>query len=470
MTNVPQPTFGPTGFVSPTGPEVLAGVQADINAAFGNTLSYALNTPQGQLATTLAAVISNCYALFSYYTQQMDPAYASGRMQDAIARIYNLERDPAEPTSLQINCLGLTGVVIPVGALIQDTDGNIYACTDAATIPVGGTVEATFACQTPGQIAVPSTVTIYQAISGWDAVTVASGTVGVNTENRQSFEDRRLETVAGNSFGAIGSVLGAVAQVDGVTDFYGYDNSTAAPVTVGGVSIAAHSIYVCVAGGSQQDVADAIFSKKAPGCGMVGTTTVAVFDENPLYSAPIEYEVKFQIPTDLQILFAVTLVNGPNVPSDAASQVQNALIDALIDGTNGPRARIGDVLYATMYIPAISALGAWAQVAAITIGSVNAPVVAFTASIAGTTMTVSAVASGVLAIGQYITGTGVTAGTRITALGSGTGGTGTYTVSVTQTVGSTATMKASSANTTLVSVQVDQSPQISANNITVTVT
>ena len=69
--------------------------------------------------------------------------------------------------------------------------------------------------------------------------------------------------------------------------------------------------------------------------------------------------------------------------------------------------------------------------------SVSTATTSFTASIAGTTMTVTAVGSGTIAVGQLITGTGVTAGTTITALGTGTGGTGTYTVSTTQTTAST---------------------------------
>ena len=60
-----------------------------------------------------------------------------------------------------------------------------------------------------------------------------------------------------------------------------------------------------------------------------------------------------------------------------------------------------------------------------------------TASISATTMTVSAVTSGQLEVGQVISGAGVTSGTTITALGTGTGGTGTYTVSVSQTTTST---------------------------------
>lgn len=61
-----------------------------------------------------------------------------------------------------------------------------------------------------------------------------------------------------------------------------------------------------------------------------------------------------------------------------------------------------------------------------------------TGSIAATTMTITAVGSGVIRVGQKVTGAGVSPGTYITALGTGTGGTGTYTVGQSQTVGSIA--------------------------------
>ena len=60
----------------------------------------------------------------------------------------------------------------------------------------------------------------------------------------------------------------------------------------------------------------------------------------------------------------------------------------------------------------------------------------FTAAIAGTTMTVSAVAHGVIDVGATVFGTGVAAGTKVTALGTGTGGVGTYTVDPAQTISS----------------------------------
>ena len=60
-----------------------------------------------------------------------------------------------------------------------------------------------------------------------------------------------------------------------------------------------------------------------------------------------------------------------------------------------------------------------------------------TGSISTTVLTVSAVTSGTLYVGQTISGTGVTVGTTIISRGTGTGGAGTYNVSASQTVVST---------------------------------
>ena len=59
-------------------------------------------------------------------------------------------------------------------------------------------------------------------------------------------------------------------------------------------------------------------------------------------------------------------------------------------------------------------------------------------SISGTTLTVSQVNSGRISVGDIVAGSGVTEGTRITALGTGLGGVGTYTVDAAQTATSTA--------------------------------
>lgn len=63
-----------------------------------------------------------------------------------------------------------------------------------------------------------------------------------------------------------------------------------------------------------------------------------------------------------------------------------------------------------------------------------------TGSISYYTMTVTAIGGsniGQLAVGQIISGAGITAGTKITALGTGTGGIGTYVISNAHSIGST---------------------------------
>lgn len=60
-----------------------------------------------------------------------------------------------------------------------------------------------------------------------------------------------------------------------------------------------------------------------------------------------------------------------------------------------------------------------------------------TGSIAATTLTVTAVTSGTLAIGDVLSGGTITAGTAITGFLTGTGGTGTYSVTPSQTAAST---------------------------------
>lgn len=88
-----------------------------------------------------------------------------------------------------------------------------------------------------------------------------------------------------------------------------------------------------------------------------------------------------------------------------------------------------------------------------TVGSIavgSMPGTAFvTASIAGTTMTVSAVTSGNVAVGEMVTGSSfLPAGTFITALGTGTGGIGTYTINNSLTLTSRSLIMASSVAVT----------------------
>lgn len=70
--------------------------------------------------------------------------------------------------------------------------------------------------------------------------------------------------------------------------------------------------------------------------------------------------------------------------------------------------------------------------------SINQTVASTTISAAYGLFTAASGLTGTFGIGQVLSGSGVTSGTQITALGTGTGGLGTYIVNISQTVGSTA--------------------------------
>jgi hypothetical protein len=466
-TNVPGVTFGSTGFLVPASSAILTGVQTDLNAAFGGNLNPALNTPQGQMATSFASIIGNVDQLFQYYTNQVDPAFASGRMQDAIARIYFLTRLPSLPTVLQILCTGLN-ITIPVGALISDTSGNIYSCTGSGPI-TNGSATFSFAAQIPGPTAVPATVSIYQAIPGWNTVSVVSGVIGRVTETRAQFEARRQLSVAQNSVGSLPSILGAVLSVPNVLDAYATENPTNGSLTIGGVVLVPNSIYVAVVGGSATAVAQAIWSKKAPGCNYNGNTTVVVQDTNSGYSPPLpSYNVTFEIPPALPIYFSITIVNNPQVPSNAVSLIQTAIVNAFAGLDGGPRARIGSTLYSSRYVSPLVALGPWLQLISINLGSSNSSAASFTGSIgANGTMTVSSISSGIIGISQVISGSGITPGTTVISQVSGTtGGVGTYIVNPPQIIGSEA-ITAIAVSLNSIVVNINQEPTTTASSVQV---
>lgn len=464
-TNVPQPIFTAQGYVSPQVADVLAGALADINAAFGGNLNMALTTPQGQLASSEAAAISNVYDTFALMTQMFDPAYNFGRYQDAIARIYFLSRIPSQPTTIQVNCVGGVGTIIPAYSLVEDeSTGNLYLSTTDVTIPALGNINVQFEAQVPGPQALPAAVNIYRSVPGWDTVTFVSGVVGQNVESTSDFEQRRSLSVAQNSLGSLPSVLGSVLSVPGVIDAYVTENVNNSPQPVGGVTLLPNSLYVAAVGGDSTAIATAIWKKKAPGCAYNGNTSVTVYDTSAVYEPPYPaYQVVFEIPINLVVVFSVTLLNNLQVPANVATLVQNAIIGAFAGLDGGIPAKIGTEIFASRFYATIAALGSWVRIIDILIGTADTASSVFTGSISGTTLTVGSTTSGALAVGQILVdNTGnIVPGTTIVS-GSGT----TWQVSISQTLASEQ-LYGVVANQFTSSVNINQYPVTSAGFITV---
>lgn len=376
-TNVPPVQFTPAGLLVPQESEVLAGVQSDFNDAFGGGLNPALETPQGQLISSTAAIVADANAVFAEFVNQVNPDTASGFMQDAIARIYFLDRQPGAPTVVQCEIVGATGTVIPLGAQAADTSGNLYTCTQAGVIPPGGSITLTFANVQDGPIACPSnTLTvIYRAIPGWDTINnPTAGTLGANVESQAAFAYRRAQSVAVNARGSLPSIYSAVFEVDDVLDVYTTENTTNAVVNVGSTNypLAPHSLYVAAVGGTNDAVAKAIWTKKDVGCDYNGNTTVVVTDDSGYLPPLPTYNVKFQRPASLAIKFAVEIVDDPALPANIEDLIKAAIIATFTGADGGQRVRIGSNLLASkFYAGVINTAPGIVSVLSILLGSVT---------------------------------------------------------------------------------------------------
>lgn len=114
----------------------------------------------------------------------------------------------------------------------------------------------------------------------------------------------------------------------------------------------------------------------------------------------------------------------------ATETILNAVRDILNRWVNGKVAVFSETITAANATTTYSLRSSFTPLAVMATSTAS--------SISGTTLTVGTLVTGYFDVGQVLTGTGVTAGTTITAFGTGTGGAGNYTISTSQTVSSTA--------------------------------
>lgn len=360
-TAVPDVTITENGLSVPDIADVLAGRLTDMSTALGGGASQSLSSPQGQIAQSDTEIIAQEYDKLLCLFNQINPDFSTGRFQDGIGRIYFMERIAAQGTVVTATCIGQVGTTIPAGSTAVDASGYIYQSIDNAVIPSSGSVDVQFVNTTTGPIpcAAGSLNQIYRAVSGWDAVNnISPGVVGVDVESRIAFETRRRQSVARNSRNQDASTLAALLATDGVLDAYVWSNRTAETVNKGTTNfpILAHSVYICVYGGADADVAESIFNTYNPGANMNGNTTFTVYD-NVNYMPPYpSYVMQWQKASPTRVYFKVNVDASLNPPSDITKQVKEMIVTVFNGGYEGiGKARIGSTINAgKYYAPVIS--------------------------------------------------------------------------------------------------------------------
>lgn len=315
-------------------------------------------TPAGQLIDSETAMVVTKDSEVLYMSQQFNPMTAEGVWQDALGQIYFLTRKTAEPTLVQCLCAGLAGTPIATGALVKDVHGQQYRCILGGTIPPGGKLTLTFAAVTPGPMAVPahSVTNIVTITPGWDTVdNPTAGTPGRDAETRAEFEQRRAASVAKNAHGTVPALYGSLADLPGVLDLVVLENTGNGPIVKAGVTIPGHSVFISIAGGEDQDIAQTIYAKKDAGCGTAGNTALT-WAAADVTGSPI-YVYRIERPASLAFGIQVNIRLTPTTPVSIVADVQKAIV-ANFGGSDvaGSRVKIASTVYASrFYAPVIRA-------------------------------------------------------------------------------------------------------------------
>lgn len=354
-----------TGLSADSVSTVREAVRQDWKDAFRRDGAPELNTepetPAGQLIDSQTAAIVDKDEEVLFVANQFNPLTASGIWQDALGKIYFLTRKTAQLSEAVCQCTGLSGTVIALGARIKSSvDGSEWACMEAVTIPAGGAVQARFQAQTPGPlVAQANTLTeIVTVTPGWDSVTnPVAAVVGRDSESQLEFETRRYNSVAANARGSVAALYGSIANLPDVLDVVVLENVGNAPIVSWGVTIPGHSVWIAVTGGTDSEIAEAIYRKKDAGCGTAGNTQVS-YQDTELPGMPI-YTYSIERPAPLAFAVRVTLRLTPTTPQDIEQQIKDAVLADFNGAGPHDNLRVGTAqeVYASRFYCAVIGAG-----------------------------------------------------------------------------------------------------------------
>ncbi|CDL86945.1 baseplate J/gp47 family protein [Xenorhabdus cabanillasii] len=184
---IPKIQITSQGILAPSTQEVIDGLWQVMRGCFGDNLNTDMNTPQGQLVTTLTAIITDERHVFINLLNSFDPRYADGMMQDALAYIYFLQRKRATKSVAEVMINGLANTVIPVGFQVADDSGKTWSTQIEARIGDDGLATVNVHCDVVGRVtASAGTINrVIKNVNGIDsAVNKTAAIVGRGEESR----------------------------------------------------------------------------------------------------------------------------------------------------------------------------------------------------------------------------------------------------------------------------------------------
>ena len=304
--------------------DILADYSATIKGSLGDNTKTDARSVIGQFIQLFGLGISEQQQLIQGVADSFNPNSAKGAALSTLVLLNGIQKQENEFSTVSLECTATAdGTTVDAGSLVSDPATGVQVATDidlvlapsatgyvSATALEAGSVSATAGSLT--QIDTP--------IFGWTSVTnLANMTEGVNEETDTELRIRRAKVAERSGSGSVSAILGAVSDVSGVDTTKVLANNGIAVDTNG---IQPQHVWVIVEGGSDADIAEAIFESVGAGIGTTGTTVVSHYDS----VSGDSYDIRFSRPSDISIYVIANLTVDATYPVDGDTQVENALI------------------------------------------------------------------------------------------------------------------------------------------------
>lgn len=341
--------------------DIKSEIQAEMQTALGDDISLEEGTPQGRLIDMETESRSQVAINNAYIANMWNFNQSSGLALDAWGSNFGLERNGAASSRVTATVTGIAGTIISQGSKASTEDGYLFYAENNITIGLGGSATGTFLSVEKGAIpcAANTLTKIIDGTLGWESITnAAAATLGNTRQSDASFKQEFYNSGLFLGFSLWQDYENALNSVENVISSYIYDNGESTSVTIDtGLTVDAHSLYACVDGGNNTDVAMALLKRKSVGCDWTGSTSVTV--QEPVYGNSVT--VKFDRPTPIEIYSAVTIDTSNSSITDPASVVKQAVADFI------NKLRVGGDVYPFQIAQAINSAASGVMITSLTI-------------------------------------------------------------------------------------------------------
>ncbi|UAW63500.1 baseplate J/gp47 family protein [Mycoavidus sp. HKI] len=328
-----------TGVIVPDTSTVLETIQNEWRSVFGNDLSVEAETPQGVLMTadTLGrnAVIRNNAAL----ANQINPNQAGGVFLDAICALTGLERaKKTHSTIANVNVTGVPHTLIRKGARARTQAGDLFKTIRETRLSQDGTGKVDFSSVEYGPIAASAgtLVHIVDNVLGWETVyNRENASLGQTEQSDESLRMQRKRTLALQGIALSEAITSSLSVIEGVRSLQFRENVDSTAQRIDGLLLKPHSIWVCIDGGTDTDIAQALLKHKSAGAGWNGAVALQAINA----ASGQAYSVLFDRPTPRYFLVCVTVHTDASItdPQNAVRQAITTYSENQLENDKGFR-------------------------------------------------------------------------------------------------------------------------------------